>query len=55
MTYTRASTSNMILPIICAVIISKVVGYFENSTLSAFFRKQAFILSGSYIDSRTGK
>jgi len=31
------------------------VGYFENSTLSASLRKQAFTLCGSYINSRTGK
>lgn len=29
--------------------------YFGNSTLSASLRKQAFTLSGSYINSRTGK
>jgi hypothetical protein len=45
----------MTLPIICAGIIFQEVGYSENSTLSASFRKQAFTLSGSYTNSRTGK
>jgi hypothetical protein len=45
----------MTLPIICADIIFQEVGYFENSTLSASLGKQAFILSGSYTNSMTGK
>jgi hypothetical protein len=54
-TYIRASTLNIItLPIICAGIIFKV-GFFENSTLFASLTKQAFNLSGSYINFGTGK